>query len=63
MITHSLSGSRISISLYDLSGRMLRREYANSRNVLLKLTALRPGMYMVAISDGTTTVTQRFLKQ
>ncbi len=63
MITHSLSGSRISISLYDLSGRMLRREYANSRNVLLKLTALRPGMYMVAISDGTTTVSQRFLKQ
>lgn len=63
MITHSLSGSWISISLYDLSGRMLRREFANSRNVLLKLTTLRPGMYMVSISDGTTTVTQRFLKQ
>jgi hypothetical protein len=63
MITHALSGSRISISLYDLSGRMLRREYVNSRNVLMKLTGLRPGMYMVTISDGTTTVTQPFLKQ
>lgn len=62
-ITHSLTGSKVSITLYDLSGRLLHQEYAYSRQVLLKVPALRPGMYMLSISNGATTVTQPFLKQ
>ncbi|NII29295.1 T9SS type A sorting domain-containing protein [Pseudoflavitalea sp. X16] len=62
-ITHSLTGSKVSITLYDLSGRMLHQEYAYSRQVSLKVPALRPGMYMLSISNGATTVTQPFLKQ
>ena len=63
MIAHSLPGPRISITLYDLSGRMLRQEYTYSRQVQLQVSALRPGTYMLAISNGATTVTQPFLKQ
>lgn len=62
-VTHSLPGHKVSVTVYDLSGRPLHQEYAYSQQVLLKVTALQPGMYMLAISDGKTTVTQPFLKQ
>lgn len=56
----------VNIAITDLSGRMVRTE-ARSLNggantLEVTVDALQPGMYLITIGDGPTTVSERFVK-
>ncbi|MCC7502398.1 MAG: T9SS type A sorting domain-containing protein, partial [Flavobacteriales bacterium] len=64
-LTNALSGTA-DVTVMDLEGRMVMAErhmLANGRNQLLLRTAtLSPGMYVVRIGNGTSFISQRFVK-
>ena len=64
-LTNALSGTA-DVTVLDLNGRIViadRRMLANGRNQLLLRTAtLSPGMHVVRISNGTSSISQRFVR-
>lgn len=64
-LTNALSGAA-DVTVLDLEGRLVLAErhiLANGRNQLrLPTTTLSPGMYVVRIGNGTSFISQRFVK-
>ncbi len=64
-LTNALSGAA-DVTVLDLEGRLVlaeRHMLANGRNQLrLPTTTLSPGMYVVRIGNGTSFISQRFVK-
>ncbi|TVR78272.1 MAG: T9SS C-terminal target domain-containing protein [Chitinophagaceae bacterium] len=51
------------LEIYDINGRLIIREEINGANYSLNTNSLRPGMYVVRITNGQSTETYRWIKQ
>jgi hypothetical protein len=58
-----LSGSKnVSINIVDLTGRILKHQDVTSAATRVSVSDLVPGTYFLQINNGTTTTTQKFVK-
>jgi hypothetical protein len=61
-IEHTLQG-KVTITVYDLLGRVLIREYHNTPSVVLPTGALQAGVYLLQVADGIHTTTRTFIRK
>jgi hypothetical protein len=62
IIEHGLQG-KITITVYDLLGRVLINEYHNALRTVLHTAALKSGVYILQVSNGIQTTTRKFIKE
>jgi hypothetical protein len=63
VVEHALQQGRTAVVIYDALGRIVHRQTANTTKTFIPVSALRPGIYTITLSDGTNTVTKKFIKQ
>lgn len=63
LVEHALPHEPVVISIYDLSGRTLYTAYSRTRRTTVPVTTLKPGLYILSLSDGINRVSQSFYKQ
>jgi hypothetical protein len=63
VVEHALQQGRTAVVIYDALGRVVHRQTANTTKTFIPVGALRPGIYTITLSDGTNTVTKKFIKQ
>lgn len=51
------------VSVYDVTGKLVTNFTTSDKNIPLDITAYRAGMYIVSVSNGTTTQNTKFVKQ
>jgi mannan endo-1,4-beta-mannosidase len=60
-VTFSEFGSPTSVSIYDMAGRQIVEEKTNKSEAVFSIEKLqiKPGVYVVKVSDGTKIITQK----
>jgi hypothetical protein len=63
VVEHTLKQGHTAVVIYDALGRVVRRQTANALKTFIPVASLQPGVYTITLSDGTNTVTKKFVKQ
>lgn len=61
-VEYPLSQSRALISIYDMSGRVIHKEYTKTKKTQLQIGALKVGIYTLTVFDGANTASKKFVK-
>jgi hypothetical protein len=52
MLPESISLNNAHLHIYDLSGRLVIQQAVKENNILVDLSGLQPGFYIVSVNDG-----------
>lgn len=54
----------VSVKMYDATGKMVKNmEHVKSGENTINVSELESGLYLINVTDGTTSITKRFVKQ
>lgn len=63
ILIEGLSRSANQIEVYDLMGRKIKSIISHDNNILLDLTELQKGIYLLSVTNGQNTETQKIVKK
>jgi hypothetical protein len=61
-VEYPLSGGSVLITIYDMYGRVIHKEYTHTGRTQLRIASLKAGVYTITVSDRGNAVSQKFVK-